>query len=500
MPGFDLARAAGDARDAHPDAEGMILLKHGVFSFGPTARESYERMIALVTAAEDYIARRPRLAPRPVALPSEPDAAEVLPRLRGALADAAGDRWPKRWILDLRSGNTARAICDDERLADWSQRGVATPDHVIRTKGFPLVAIGDFGAALSAYGEAYRGYFERNDARAGGRNTQLDPLPRLIAVPGLGLVGVGKSAAEAAIAADIAENWAETLLDAEAVGRFEPVGEADAFDMEYWSLEQAKLGKAAEKRLARHVAVVTGGAGAIGAATARAFASEGCEIAVLDLDGDAAARTANALGGRALGLACDVTDPVAVETAFAEIARRFGGVDIVVSNAGAAFTGAMAELDDAVLRKSFELNFFSHQAVAKAATRIFRAQGMGGALLFNVSKQAVNPGPDFGSYGTSKAALLALVRQYALELGPEGVRCNGVNADRIRSGLLTDEMIQARSASRGVTPEAYMAGNLLGQEVRAEDVAQAFVFAALMGRTTGAVLPVDGGNVAAMLR
>ena len=131
---------------------------------------------------------------------------------------------------------------------------------------------------------------------------------------------------------------------------------------------------------------------------------------------------------------------------------------------------------------------------------MFRAQGMGGALLFNVSKQAVNPGPDFGAYGTSKAALLALVRQYALELGPEGVRCNGVNADRIRSGLLTDEMINARSASRGLTPGAYMSGNLLGQEVRAEHVAQAFVFAALMNRTTGAVLPVDGGNVAAMLR
>ncbi len=184
----------------------------------------------------------------------------------------------------------------------------------------------------------------------------------------------------------------------------------------------------------------------------------------------------------------------------AVVVRRFGGVDIVVSNAGAAFTGAMADLEDAVMRKSFEMNFFSHQAVAKAAARIFRAQGLGGTLLFNVSKQAVNPGPNFGSYGTSKAALLALVRQYALELGPEGVRCNAVNADRIRSGLLTDEMIRARSKARGVTPEAYMSGNLLGVEVRAEDVAQAFVFAALMRRTTGAVLPVDGGNVAAMLR
>ena len=160
----------------------------------------------------------------------------------------------------------------------------------------------------------------------------------------------------------------------------------------------------------------------------------------------------------------------------------------------------MAELDDATLRRSFELNFFSHQAVAQAAVRILKNQAMGGVLLFNVSKQAVNPGPDFGAYGTSKAALLALVRQYALELGPSGVRCNGVNADRIRSGLLTDEMISRRAAARGVTTQTYMSGNLLGREVLAEDVAQAFVFAALMDKTTGAILPVDGGNVAAMLR
>jgi rhamnose utilization protein RhaD (predicted bifunctional aldolase and dehydrogenase)/NAD(P)-dependent dehydrogenase (short-subunit alcohol dehydrogenase family) len=500
MPGFDLARAAGDAREAMPDAEGMILLRHGVFAFGPTAKQSYERMIALVSAAEAYIARRPRVALQPAPPADRPAAAQALPAIRGALARAAGNAWPGRWILDLRSGETARAIADDTRLPDWAGRGVATPDHVIRTKRFPLVASGDLDAAMAAYGAAYRDYFERNNARAGGAKTQLDPLPRLIAVPGLGLVGVGKSSAEAAIAADIAENWAETLLNAEAVGRFEPVGEADTFDMEYWSLEQAKLGKSPEKRLARHVTVVTGGAGAIGSATARAFAAEGCEIALLDLDGEAAARTAKAIGSRALGLGCDVTQAAAVDAAFAEIVRRFGGVDIVVSNAGAAFTGAMADLDDAVLRKSFELNFFSHQAVAKAAARVFRAQGLGGSLLFNVSKQAVNPGPDFGAYGTSKAALLALVRQYALELGPEGVRCNGVNADRIRSGLLTEEMIRARSAARGVTPQAYMSGNLLGEEVRAEDVAQAFVFAALMRRTTGAVLPVDGGNVAAMLR
>jgi rhamnose utilization protein RhaD (predicted bifunctional aldolase and dehydrogenase)/NAD(P)-dependent dehydrogenase (short-subunit alcohol dehydrogenase family) len=509
MPGFDLAKAAGDAYDRAPDAAGMVLLQHGVFTYGPTARESYERMIALVTAAEDYVERRGKRSSHRVRTTGLADAAEVLPRLRGALGRAAGDRWPRRWLLDLRESELIRAVSDDERLADWATRGVATPDHVIRTKRFPLVApapaLGGLEAwsaaldeALARYAANYAGYFERNNARCGGIKTMLDPLPRLVAIPGLGLVGIGKSSGDAAIAADIAENWAGTLLDAESIGRFEPVGEADIFDMEYWSLEQAKLGKGAEKRLARQVAVVTGGGGAIGAAIAKAFAAEGCETAVLDLDGAAAERTAKTMGGMAL--ACDMTDPGAVAAAFDAIARRFGGVDIVISNAGVALTGAMADLPDEVLRRSFELNFFAHQEAAKAAVRIFRAQGFGGSLLFNVSKQAVNPGPDFGSYGTSKAALLALVRQYALELGGEGVRCNGVNADRIRSGLLTDQMIDTRAAARGLTREAYMSGNLLRREVLAEDVAQAFVFAALMQKTTGAILPVDGGNVAAMLR
>ncbi|MFM9101262.1 MAG: SDR family oxidoreductase, partial [Cyanobium sp.] len=317
-------------------------------------------------------------------------------------------------------------------------------------------------------------------------------------------------------------------------------------DMEYWSLEQAKLGKAAEKPLARTVVVVTGGAGAIGAATARAFAAQGADLAVLDLDGEAAASVARGCGARALGLACDVTNAAQVRGAFKAVAAPFGGLDIGVSNAGAAWGGRMAELADGDLRASFELNFFSHQLVAQAALALFRAQDglpgsasssspasasgssaspagtagdhaspaiatssacpatpplkLGGQLLFNVSKQALNPGPGFGAYGTSKAALLALVRQYALEEGGAGIRVNAINADRIRSGLLTEAMIRERSAARGLSEADYMGGNLLAAEVRAEDVAEAFVALARMQRTTGALLTVDGGNVAAMVR
>lgn len=529
MPGFALAKAAALAYEAAAagghEPEGMVLLQHGLFSFGATAEQSYDRMIDLVRRAEERLARGERSL-HAVAVPERPaPAAAVLPVLRGTLgraAVAAGVR--PHWILALRDTPLARAISDDARLPDWAGRGVATPDHVIRTKAWPLVLpplpAGGDGPALAAWGQAleqaleayaaeYRAYFQRQNVAAGGAKKALDPLPRVAAIPGLGLVGIGKSAAEAATVADIAEAWAQTLLAAEAIGRFAPVGEADTFAMEYWSLEQAKLGKAAEKPLARRVVLVTGGAGAIGAATARAFAAAGAEVAVLDLDQEAAAAVAAACGKRALAAACDVTDPAAVRAAVAAVAAHFGGLDIVVSNAGAAWTGPMATLADADLRASFELNFFAHQNVAQAALALFRAQDrpegggrpvLGGQLLFNVSKQALNPGPNFGAYGISKAALLALVRQYALEEGEAGVRVNAINADRIRSGLLDDSMIRERSAARGLSEELYMAGNLLGAEVRASDVADAFVALALMERTTGAVLTVDGGNVAAMVR
>ena len=285
---------------------------------------------------------------------------------------------------------------------------------------------------------------------------------------------------------------------ADGMSRFESISEADTFDMEYWSLEQAKLSGAKPKALAGRIVAVTGGGGTIGAAIALAFAAQGAEVAVLDRDADAAHAAAAKVRG--LALACDVTDPVQVAAAFEAIATAYGGLDILVSNAGAALTGRIGDVPDEVLRRSFELNFFAHQSAAQAAVGIFRRQRMGGVLLFNASKQAINPGPDFGPYGLPKAATLALMRQYAVDHGAEGVRSNAVNADRIRSGLLTDEMVKTRSAARGVSEHDYMAGNLLGREVTAEDVAQAFLALALADKTTGAVLTVDGGNIAAALR
>jgi rhamnose utilization protein RhaD (predicted bifunctional aldolase and dehydrogenase)/NAD(P)-dependent dehydrogenase (short-subunit alcohol dehydrogenase family) len=514
MPGFGLAKAAAKVFDADPSVEGLILVKHGIFSFGTEAREAYERMIALVTLAEQRLARNRKSAFVSATLPFRvAQVADVAPLIRGAcsLPDSNIDGAWKRFVLDFRCDDAVMNFVNGTELARYGQAGVVTPDHNIRIKNSPLAVAapkdGDLGGfnnsvrdAVAAYAESYKTYFTRNNVRVGGIKTMLDPMPRVVLVPGVGLFGLGRSKKDARIAADLAEAAIATITDAEAVGRFEPLPESDLFDVEYWSLEQAKLGSAKELPLAGQVAVITGAAGAIGFATAQAFAAAGAEVALLDVDEAAAKAKAKAVGGAALGIRCDVTDAASVRDAFAAVSSGFGGVDIAVSNAGAAWQGRIGEVDEAVLRESFELNFYGHQRVAQAAVGIMRAQGTGGCLLFNVSKQAVNPGPDFGPYGLPKAATLFLVRQYALEYGSEGIRANAVNADRIRSGLLTEEMIASRSKVRGVSEEAYMRGNLLGREVAAEDVAQAFLAQALALKTTADVTTVDGGNIAAALR
>jgi rhamnose utilization protein RhaD (predicted bifunctional aldolase and dehydrogenase)/NAD(P)-dependent dehydrogenase (short-subunit alcohol dehydrogenase family) len=508
MPGFALAQLAAEVFEAHPHTEGMILLKHGVFTWGETARDAYERMIRVVSEAEARLAAG-RKSIVQVMLPALAPLAEIAPAIRGALAEALGDGRFRRVVLAHRGGEAVVRFAGGREVERYARAGPATPDHVIRTKPWPLIlpapAAGDADgyaavvrAAVAGYGARYRAYFDRQNARAEPKKTMLDPWPRWVLAPGFGLFGVGASTREAAIAADIAETTIEVVTAAEAFDRFESIGEADIFDMEYWSLEQAKLGKAKAPPLGGQVCVVTGGGGVIGAAIAAAFAAEGAAVAVLDRDLAAAERVANAVKGMAL--ACDVTDPDQVDAAFDRVVETFGGLDILVSNAGAAFTGAIGEVDDTTLRASFELNFFAHQSTAQAAVRIMQRQATGGVLLFNVSKQALNPGPDFGPYGLPKAATLALARQYAVEYGSEGIRSNAINADRIRSGLLTDEMVAARSAARGLSERDYMQGNLLGREVTAEDVGQAFVSLALAEKTTAAVLTVDGGNIAAAVR
>lgn len=513
MPGFALAKAAARAYEQNPEAEGLLLVNHGHFAWGPDAKSSYDRIVAHTNLVEAWLAdRRPAPLVPAVALPVA-EAAPVLSALRGALASALPET-AHLPVLDLRAGEGERAFCARPDLEDLATRGVATPDHVIRTKGEVLVLrraaqeAAAMRAAVAAWADRYRGYFEAHAPLASEPKKMLAPMPGLVWLEGAGIVGVGATAAAARIAADIGCQSARVRADGEAAGGFRPIGAKDLFDMEYWSLEQAKLGNGKAPALQGRVVLVTGGAGAIGLATARAFAAQGASLFLVDRPGEALDKALAALGRDHAGHGCDITAPGAAAAAVAACAARFGGLDILVSNAGAAVTGDIATLDDRVLRDSFELNFFAHLAFSQAVIAIFRAQAAGraargaepGQILFNVSKQAVNPGKGFAAYGLPKATTFFLLRQLALELGAEGIRVNGINADRIRSGLLSPEMISARSAARGVDEATYMAGNLLRAEVEARHVADAFVMLARAERTTGHVMTVDGGNMEAALR
>ena len=512
MPGFGLAKKAIEVFERAKPSDGLILSKHGIVTFGADAREAYEHMIEMVTLAEDFCARSGKTRASAPARGDPVLLAAVAPIVRGACSqkdDKAEGAW-HRLVLEFRdNAPVLNALAAD--LPRLGEGGVVTPDHTIRTKNWPLVLphpergkLADFDKAARNAAEKfvahYRDYFARNNKRCGGGKRELDPLPRVVLVPGLGLFGLGPTKSDAIIAADIAEEWMAVVSAAERTGRFESISDAEMFDVEYWPLEQAKLGARIAPPLAGQIAVVTGAGGAIGRATAKALAAADAEVAALDIDFGAASETAKAIGRHAVAIACDVTVASSVQAAFDRVAETFGGLDILVANAGAAWQGRIGEVDEDILHQSFELNFYGQQRAAQAAIKIMLAQKTGGCLLFNVSKQAVNPGANFGPYGIPKAALMALMRQYAVDYGGNGIRANAVNADRIRSGLLTEDFITQRAKARGVSENDYMSGNLLGREVTADDVAQAFVHLALELKTTASVTTVDGGNIAAAMR
>ncbi len=505
MPGFALAKLAAEVYERNPKVEGLLLLKHGLFSFGDDARQSYERHIAAVHSAEAFAQKRRYWSTRNSVPPaSSMSYAELAPVLRGLLGEGK-----RSYQLHLRQSKDIYDFVCDPRLDALCQVGCATPDHVIRTKRFPIVLHLDQGrpvsgqldsvrAALDNYRKEYRAYFERQLLRKHNGVKPLDPDPRIVLVPGLGIVGVGANAKAARIAADIYEHTIDVIRSAEAVGHYEALPEDDVFDMEYWSLEQAKLGKGQAKALDGKVVYVTGAASGIGAATARCFAKAGATLYLVDRDAERLHALASEL--QCAYEAFDITNEVAVRASIDHLVQLFGGLDGVVSNAGTAPQARIAQCTTAELDRSFRINLFSHHWVASAATAVLERQGMGGFLLFNASKAAWNPGADFGPYALPKAALLALVKQYALEYGKLGIRANAVNADRIRTGLLDQTALAERARARGLEPDEYYRSNLLGREVTGDDVAQAFLALALAQSTTGSVATVDGGNIAASPR
>jgi rhamnose utilization protein RhaD (predicted bifunctional aldolase and dehydrogenase)/NAD(P)-dependent dehydrogenase (short-subunit alcohol dehydrogenase family) len=508
MPGFALSQLAAEVYEREPRVEGLLLLKHGLFTFGDSARESYERHVRAVELAEEFAQRRRRRLPAPTTTITPPSAAEtpsyaeLVPILRGLLG-ADG----RRYLLQRRQSPEIDAFLAAPTLRSLSQVGCATPDHVIRTKRFPLLlelaaasddVPGYIARQLESYRAAYRAYVTRQSARKGIQIKALDPDPRVLLVPGVGLIAVGPSDRAARICADIYEHTIAVIDRAQAIDRYEALPEDDLFDMEYWSLEQAKLGAAAARPLDGRIVFVTGAAHGIGAEVARRFAKAGAALYLVDRDAQRLAAVAAELG--AAHEIVDVADEAALRASVRHCVERFGGLDGVISNAGIAPQAPIAECSTAALEHSFRINFYAHHWLASAAVSVLRAQGRGGFLLFNASKSAWNPGPEFGPYAVPKAALLALMKQYALEYGSLQIRSNALNADRIRTHLLAETEIAARAQARGFSAAEYYRANLLAREVSAQDVAEAFLNLALAESTTGSVVTVDGGNIAASPR
>ena len=505
MPGFNLAKKINEVYSKNPNINCLILLNHGIFTFANDAKKSYDLMIKYVSDAEKAIKKLKSKKIKQIKrykTKFKPD--EIAPILRGLLSENKD----QKFIINYRSNKNLNYFINGKNIRNYSTKGTATPDHVIRVKPFPVIitpkknsTIDNFKIlaekAFKDYRKKYIKYFNNNKKKVSEKKTMLDTSPRVILVQNVGLFSVGNNLNASKIAGDLSETNARVISSVEETSKYKFIPEKDLFDVEYWSLEQAKI-KKTKKILEGNVVVITGSAGAIGSATYKLFKSYGAEIVLLDYDLKKIKELQKKV--KDLCLHCDVTNKNSINKAFKKICETYGGIDILISNAGTAIGGSIAEIDDKILRKSFEENFFSHQNCASEAIRVMKKQNINGCLLFNISKQSVNPGKNFGPYGLPKSALLSLCKQYAVDYGSYGIRSNGVNADRIRSGLLNYNMIKSRAKAREVSTDQYMKGNLLLNEVKAEDVAKAFFHLAVSKKTTGAVLTVDGGNIAASLR
>ncbi|MGZ5492087.1 MAG: bifunctional rhamnulose-1-phosphate aldolase/short-chain dehydrogenase [Thermoanaerobaculia bacterium] len=490
-PGFRLSREVADAW--RPEAEGLILMNHGLITWGDSARQAYERHLALVSKAEKFLSRvedrRPHLSERP-----RLSSTQSAPRIRGAL----GGR-----ILELDDSEETLAFLARPDLARITQIGAATPDHLLYTKRFPLIVEDDVASALQRHVDRYASWYRANPSEF----EMLDPNPRVVLVPGIGMWTAGKDARAARIVRDIYRHTMRIITAAESAGGYETLNDHDAFHAEYWPLELYKLTLLPkEKDLAGKIVIVTGAASGIGRAIAERFAEEGAHVAVTDVDEMLASEVAAEIVAknglrRAIAVPLDVTSEEDVETAFAQTVMAWGGVDIVISNAGISSFGSLDGLPVSDWDRSFAVNSRGHFLVARAAMRIMKQQGTGGSIVFNASKNVTAPGKEFGAYSVSKAAEAQLCRIVALEGGEFGIRANMLNPDAIFGGsrFWTEEMRAMRAQNYGIDasklPDYYRNRTLLKTEVTAADVAEAALFLAgpRSSKTTGAMLPVDGG-------
>ena len=515
-PGFQLSKLVGLAVKESPNLSGVVLVNHGLFTWGDSTKDAYDRHIALVSQAEEYAAQDPEKAvfggwqrnPLPAAARQE-IAAALAPTLRGLVSQQ------RRAVLRFDDSAEVLEFIGSAEGQRLSGIGPATPDHLIHTKRKPLwLAVADpadtaavqesLRQGMADYAEEYAVWYQQHTS---GQDTMLDPYPRVILLPGVGMWTTGRDARASRITNDIYHHTINVLRTAQSVSDYTSLTARDAYDAEYWPLELYKLTLAPpEKELARQVALVTGAASGIGKVIAQRLAAEGAHIIVTDLDGDGAAETAaaiNAAAGpeRAEAFPMNVADAGQVAAVFQDVRRVYGGLDILVSNAGIAPVGLIDALPLADWQRSLDINATGHFLVAAAAVKLLKEQGRGGSLVFIGTKNVPAPGAEFGAYSVAKAAEVQLARVLALENGQYGIRVNVVNPDAVFQGsqLWSEQLRQERAAAHGVTVAGlegfYQQRNLLKAKVFAEDVAETVLFLASnrAAKTTGAMIPVDGG-------
>ncbi len=489
MPGFDLARLCAKLFPAACTGKtiGLALEHHGLFSFGDSARESYERMIALVRQAEDYLRARNAWTIPFAATPAPAPGPLPLAELRRRISHAAG--FPL--LLTAHPDERHRAFAarpDVERIAT---QGPATPDHSIRTKRVPLV-----GRDVAAYQQAYRDYFETHAARTSRPLLMLDPAPRVVLDAEFGLLAAGRTAVEANVVAEIYSHTVDIIARAEALGGWQALAPQDIFDVEYWELEQAKLQlKGTRPPFVGEVALVTGAASGIGRACVDALLRRGAAVVGLDVNPQVANLFARA---DYLGLTCDLNDECLTRDALAQAVRRFGGIDMLVLNAGIFPAGTpLADLPTEKWRRVLGLNLDASFALLRDAHPFLKLAPKGGRVVVIGSKNVPAPGPGAAAYSASKAALNQLVRVAALEWGKDNIRLNSIHPNAVfDTGLWTPDIIAARAQAYGLSVADYKTNNVLKTEITSRDVAElaAEMCGPLFAKTTAAQVPVDGGN------
>jgi len=491
MPGFDLARVCAEEfkKQGNEKTIGMVLMNHGLFSFGETAKESYERMIALVTRAEDFL--KNNNAWELESGKSNIDEISLLDKistLRAEVSEAAG----KPMLLQTQRDENTLAFANRKDITEISQQGPATPDHVIRTKQIPML-----GNTISKYTSEYKKYFQQYSKNSKVPMTMLDPAPRIILDPELGLCTVGRSAKDAMINNELYLHTMDIIQRSTKLGSFKALPAQDIFEVEYWDLEQAKLRKGGKPPVfTGEVALVTGAASGIGKACVEALLAKGAAVVGIDLNPDVVT-----LHERVdyRGFVCDVTNEENLAAVLEKITLAYGGLDMLILNAGIFPGGAnIAEMDMLEWRKVLEVNLTAGLQLMHLAYPLLKQAPNNGRVVIIGSKNVAAPGPGASAYSASKAALNQLMRIAALEWGVDGIRINSLHPDAVfDTGIWTPEVIAARAASYGMTIDEYKQRNVMKVEITSSDVAAlaAEMCGPLFAKTTAAQLPVDGGDV-----